>query len=431
MSRVGRRHFAAGLGLSLLCAPFVDMLARPSRARADMPKGADRVVFFFSPNGTVPRFWTPSGSGTSFSFPAGSILEPLTPHIASLIVCDGINFMGADNHEPGMHAMLTGLGDAGTVGAGASVDQFIASKVGGTTRFQSLEFGVQTSAWGAQTQTRMSYSSPGVFVSPEDSPANAFKRMFAGVAPQPGGVDTLAARRKSVLDLVRGEIGDLRARVGKDEQAKLDQHLDALRQTERGLFGPVSCAAPMAPAAIDPAVNDNFPAVSKAQIDLLVTGLACGMTKVASIQHSHTVGPPVFTWAGVHEGHHDLSHKDDSNAAGVADFVKTERWYAGQFAYLLAAMKAVPDPTRGGTLLDSSLVVWCKEMGDSRLHVGKGVPFVLAGSANGYFKTGRMLSTGGAPHQKLLTSICQAMGLTNDSFGSAANGTGPLPGLAS
>jgi hypothetical protein len=181
---------------------------------------------------------------------------------------------------------------------------------------------------------------------------------------------------------------------------------------------------------LDPAANDNFPAIGKAQMDLLVLALACGMTKVASIQWSHTVGPPVFSWVGVSEGHHDLSHKDDSNTQGVADFVKTERWYAAQFGYLLDALKGTPDPSGAGTLLDTSLVVWAKELGDSRLHVGKGVPFILAGNANGYLKTGRLLTLNHAPSQQLLVSLCQGMGLTNDSFGDPAGGTGPLTEIA-
>jgi len=54
---------------------------------------------------------------------------------------------------------------------------------------------------------------------------------------------------------------------------------------------------------------------------------------------------------------------------------------AQQFGYLLGRLKALPDPAGKGTLLDSSLVVWCKEMGDSRLHICESVPFILAGKA--------------------------------------------------
>ena len=56
------------------------------------------------------------------------------------------------------------------------------------------------------------------------------------------------------------------------------------------------------------------------------------------------------------------------------------------------------------------------------------VPFVLAGGS-GCFNTGQYLSFDGEPHNKLMVSICQAMGLTNDTFGKASFGAGPLAGL--
>lgn len=423
---LSRRRFNLGLGASLLAAPLLGLLH--GETRADTTKVARRLVVVFSPNGTIHQHWRPAGSGASFSFPAGSILEPLAARKADLILCDGIDYHGVENHEAGMAAMLTGAGSGASTTGGMSVDQWIASKIGQNDRFSSLELGVQTSAWGGNVQTRMCYAGPGQYVPPDDSPKSVFSRLFGDVAA-PGAVDHTLARRKSVIDLVKAEIGDLRARVGAEEKAKLDQHLDAIRKVELGLSGPApgsGCEAPDPPAIAGDYDNDAFPDVGKAQMDLLVLALSCGMTRVASLQWNHTVGPAVFSWVGASEGHHTLSHSDDGNTAGVASFVKAERWYAQQFAYLLDRLAAAPDP-EGGALLDSTLVVWCKELGDARLHDCKSVPWVLAGGR--YFQRGRYLDFKGAPHQKLLVSICQALGLSNTTFGDAAAGQGPLDGL--
>ncbi len=419
---MNRRQFATSLGASLILAPFINFLNGTSRA--DSKKGAKRLIVFFCPNGTVHKFWRPSGTETSFIFPAASVLEPLTPHQKDVIVLEGIDFIGVNNHEAGMHNMLTAGGDVNSIGKGASVDQFVASALGQTTRFPSLEFGVETSAWGGNVQTRMSYSAPGSFVTPEDNPVAAFNRLFAA-----GDADAarLLRRRKSTLDLIRAEIADLETRLGSQERQKLDQHLDALRRTEQGLGVTAGCTPPAAPMALDNYDHHNFPTIGKSHMDLLVTALSCDMTRVASIQYSHTVGPHVFSWVGQSQGHHDLSHIDDSNTAGVANFIKCENWYAQQFAYLLSRLKATPE-LAGGTLFDNTLVVWAKELGDSRLHTCQSVPWVLAGGG-GYFRTGRYLKYQGAPHQQLLTSVCQAVGMTNDRFGDATRGTGPLPGL--
>jgi hypothetical protein len=413
----------------LLASPLLGLLSGEARAATPF---ARRIIVFFTPNGTVHQHWRPSGTETSFTFPAGSVLEPLTRHLSNLLVCEGLDFLQVDNHDAGMANMLTGGGTAQSTSGGLSVDQFLARKIGQSARFQSLEFGVQTSRWGATRSTRMSYSAPGVFASPEDSPRNAFQRLFGALGGDTTAADKLLRRRKSMLDLVRGELGDLSQRVGTEEKRKLEQHLESLRQTERGLTEPVAlpgCPGATAPVAMDHMANANFPAVGRAQMDLLVSALACGMTRVASLQWSHTVAPQVFTWAGVNEAHHELSHKGDSNTEGVANFIKCERWFAEQFAYLLDALKARTDLEGGGTMLDTTLVLWAKELGDSRLHNCRSVPFVLAGGSSSYFRFGRYLRYSGAAHQKLLTSVCHALGVPIDTFGDAARSTGPLDGL--
>ena len=176
MPGLPRRSLLRGLGIGLVAAPFLNLLSAP-RSRAE-GAAARRLIVFFSPNGTVPKHWAPSGSETDFSFPAGSILEPLTPVQDKLIVVEGLDFFGADNHEGGMMAMLTASGGLADESGGASLDQFVAGKIGQDSRFASLEFGVQTSAWGAGVQTRMSYSAPGAWVSPDDDPAHVYSRLF-------------------------------------------------------------------------------------------------------------------------------------------------------------------------------------------------------------------------------------------------------------
>lgn len=427
MIRLGRRQFTAGLGASLLASPLVRLLS--GEAHAATAPLAKRLIVVFTPNGTVHRHWRPTGTETDFTFPTGSMLEPLNRHRSHLLVCEGLDFVGVDNHDAGMAHMLTGSGLAGSPSGGMSIDQYVASRLDASVRFKSLEFGVQTSLWGAGRSTRMSYSAPGLFVSPEDVPRNAYQRLFGALAAP---VDAQTRRRKSMLDLVRTELGDLSQRVGAQEKQRLEQHLESLRQTEKGLTTPVAtsgCSAGEAPLSLDAQVNDNFPAVGRAQMQLLVNALGCGMTRVASLQWSHTIAPQVFTWAGAGESHHELSHKDDANTAGLANFVRCERWFAEQFATLLDMLAATPDLAEGGTLLDSTVVLWAKGLGDSRLHNCRSVPFVLAGGARTPFRFGRYLRYDGAPHQKLLTSVCQALGVPLETFGNPARSSGTLDGL--
>ena len=226
----------------------------------------------------------------------------------------------------------------------------------------------------------------------------------------------LRTRRQRVVDLLVDEATALRTRLGSEERPKLDAHLEALAKVEKGLPGGAGCAPPDAPDPLATGDNANFPAITTAQIDMMVTALACDMTRVASLQCSHTVSPTVPTWLSIADGHHSLSHIDDSNVAGVAQFVQAERWFAEQFKYLVQKLADTDEADGTGKMLDNSVIVWAKEMGDSRAHTCKGVPFVLAGGAGGQWKTGRFLKTGGESHGKLWVSVCHALGLDTKTF---------------
>jgi hypothetical protein len=432
---LSRRRLLTGISASLLAAPFYRILGAPAPARA---AGVNRrIIFWFSPNGTVHQHWRPTGTGAEYAFAAGSILEPLSALRSKLLVLDGLDFerVRGGSHEGGMEHMLTG-------GGGPSLDQVLAQRLGTGTAFSSIELGVQTSAWGAGIQTRMSYDDGHGYVHPEDDPVAAFRRLFGGAATTaptdltaPPVVDPAMVARKSVLDLVRGELTTLQSDLGMDERQKLEAHLDALRSLERRLTtaggsdqASASCGSLSAPTLADNETNERFPEVGELQTDILVGAAACDLSRVLSLQWTHTVSPTILSWAGVGEGHHELSHKDDGNAQGVADFVASERWFAEQFARLLEKLDAVQEADGSGSLLDTSTVVWVKELGDGRLHDFESVPFVIAGGTGNYFSTGRYAQFTNEPHQKLLVSLAHSVGVEMDHFG-VADIQGPLSGL--
>jgi hypothetical protein len=348
------------------------------------------------------------------------------------VVLDGLDFFGASNHEGGMAAMLTGGGGASSVNEGASIDQYVARRVGANDRFASLEFSVQTTAWGGSTQTRMVYRRAGELVAPSDDPREVHRRLFGDVLGS--AADLRRARRAKILDVVRGDLAALERRLGGDERDKLAAHVESLRQMEASLAAAsmtptTACTTPMQPTG-ESQTNEVFPRVTRAQTDLMLAALACGMTRVASLQLSHTVSPTVPSWLRLAEAHHSLSHMDDGNVAGVQQFVAAERWFAEQFAYLVERLAALPEPGAQGSMLDHSLVVWSKEMGDSRLHDCLSVPFVLAGGAGGRLTPGRYLRFDHVPHTRLWTSVAQMMGVAGDTFGNGGPmGRGPLEGV--
>lgn len=422
MDKFTRRKFAKGLGLGVV-APSVGLtLSKTAQAQDSIvPK---RLLIYFSPNGTIPHRLWPSGSESNFSFASDGIWAPLEPIKDELIVLKGLNFYQADNHEGGMAAMLTNNGGMGTESNNMSIDQYIANAIGQNSQFASLELGVQTSAWGGNSQTRMCYSGPSQYVTPDDNPTHVYERIFGDQLLSDTDAAKRRERQQKIIDISKSELIDLYSRVGTNERQKLQVHIDGVTDMESRLYDVGTCTPTEAPSALAQYDNDSFPLVAQAQIDLAVTALACDMTQVVTVQMSHTVAPAVFSWLGITDGHHSLSHSDDANTQGVEDYVRAEQWYAEQFVYLIESLRLQTNPEGDGTLLDDTLVLWAQEMGDGRLHVCTDVPFVLAGATP--WQLGRFLDAEGQNHCHLLTSICQAFGLGNQTFGDPNAGTGGL-----
>ena len=86
-------------------------------------------------------------------------------------------------------------------------------------------------------------------------------------------------------------------------------------------------------------------------------------------------------------------------------------------------------------ILDRGVSVFCNDLGNGPSHSYTNVPFILAGSANGFLKTGQFIDFGQVYHNKLLNTIINAVGLRHedgtyiDNFGDDSLPTGILSDL--
>jgi hypothetical protein len=133
---------------------------------------------------------------------------------------------------------------------------------------------------------------------------------------------------------------------------------------------------------------------------------------------------------GMNKSHHDYSHDPDSSTEAQQNLVKINQWYAAQVADLITSLKAVKEGA--GTMFDNTLILWCNELGNGNNHSKEKLPMLLAGNAQGYFKTGQAVQLpAGTPQNRLLLSLCHGMGMTDvTTFGNAKFCTdGPIKEL--
>lgn len=416
------------------------------------PAHAKRLIIFYFPDGIVgasqngePSLWTPSGGETSFQLP--DLLSPLAPYRQSCVFFRGLSMGATDSgsHPGGAKKLLT----AADGGNHISIDQRLASTVGAGDPFRLLYLGAQANVNNASGDKHISYVAPGFTTPPDDDPVAAFARVFGnlGTTTGGGGGDGRAARRLSVLDNARAELETLRGTLGDTEKTKLDLHLEAVREVEMriqaltgGGGGGASCSQPAIDATgLDGSTlhaPERFPQVLRAQVDLMVQAMACGLTRVGVIQASHHTSElimsrfvntamydPTFDMRSHQASHYGAAH--DQTRREYRAFALQVKWWVEQFAYLLAQLAARPEGQ--GTMLDESLVLLCSEISDGNTHLHDDMPFVLAGGGGGAVRTGRFLDVGYRRHGDLLVALANAMGDGITAFGDASSG--PLPGL--
>jgi hypothetical protein len=441
-----RRGLLKGLGGLALGAPLLSAL------RGQAANGqAERVIFFYFPDGVVgpsqngeASLWHCTGSETNFQL--SETLQGLSNHKDRCVFFNGLSMGGTDSgsHPGGAKKLLT----AADYGNNESIDQYLARTAGWSSPWRHLLLGVQANYNNASGDKHISYPVAGSSLPPQDDPRQAFADIFGSYNPgsaDSGGTAAPSGRAK-VIGAVKEDLLELRSKLGGVEKDKLDYHVSSLEELENRLGGgggggsAASCGDP----AIDTStINDGnlydagtFPAILRAQTDLMVLAMECGITRVGTIQcASHTSELLMSRFAGTdfydpnydmrsHQAsHYGASH--DRSSREFSAFLAQRKWWVQQYAYLLDQLAARPEGD--GTMLDHSIVVLVTEVCDGNTHLHDNMPFVLAGGAGGRIRTGRLLQYSGDRHGNLWVSVGRAMGQDMGYFGDSSSG--PLWGL--
>lgn len=421
----------------------------------------------FSSSGARQDIFWPNGSTGDFASGKysvdGTSLEPLKPYLADVIIPKGmrIDRGGGDSHDAGSVSILTGFPlktqdiNQKPFASGPSLDQLLASKIGGQTPEPYLLQGVRLQV--NRISKFISYDAGGYPVDYIQDPYTVYQRIIQNHVPNCAGgsttnasIDLMRFKRRSILDLALAETGAMKNAVGMDafEQQKLERMSDAIRSIEKRLDGStvmqVSSTAhcdavqsELAPPQIAD-TDDDFPKLLKLHLDLMVLAFELDITRIATISLSlgGTGGAPMhwLSWTDangnsqpIEASHHNVSHGPER---GIADYMPKlrviDRWNFGQFAYLVGQLKSISDGA--GTLLDNTVAWYATDVGRGDVHDDNNVPLIVAGRGGGALKTGRYLDLSGANHTCFLLSFLHLMGFPDvASFGaSGSSARGPV-----
>jgi hypothetical protein len=410
-----RRQFLRHAGV-VIALPMMESLIPRAAAKSAAKTPVRRFVCFSNNYGVYPQAFFPTKGGRDYEMPP--TLKALARHRADFTV-----FSNLDHGVQGGHACVpTLLSGVMPVVApnypemNMSLDQKLAEHIGAATRFPSMTLQVNDA-------NLISFTRSGVQVPAMDLQA-MYRALFIDEdARNKEAAHARFARHASILDAVMDEAKAVNRSLGKQDQAKFGEYLEAVREMERKMAQDepwIDRPKPQAPQA-QPPQGKGTERDLKAMIELIALAMQTDSSRVFTLTSGFVNGD--FGRSG---GYHGFSHHGERDAE-VAALKDIEGYQIAMMAHLIDLLKAQPDPLNGGTLFDHTTILYGCGMATGQ-HTTSNLPIVLAG---GGYKHGehRMLPAGKTerlPAANLLLGILQSFGVEAERFGTS---TGTLQGL--
>jgi Protein of unknown function (DUF1552) len=426
-----RRHFLQGMGGMMLALPVLEGLAAKGAAATSDPTRF--AVFMRQGNGVQQatsdgepeRFWPSFSPGVltreQLAADTGRAVSVLAEHAASLSILRGVYFNDPSNpcrHSGGGNQALTAARASTdecntTLALGESLDNRIVRQLGSPgDEPLTLMSGAKT---GALDEV-LSYRGPRQLRAAERSPFAAYEDIFGLRHLEPAAREQLRTRRKSVNDLVQAELHRLRSRrdLSRADLLSLDLHLSSIRDVERGfgqgLTEPEVALLKAGSSELDD--DAHVDEIIKLHIDVMVLAIASGARCAATLQLGPGADMTRYTLDGVLlPSFHEVSHRN-TGADAVDVHHRVDRKLLGYFKYLLDRL--VEHRLPQGALLDQGVAVYVNDVAN-KFHEYENVPYLVAGNAGGFLRTGHYLDLGGVTNNKVLNCVGAALGLKNDS----------------
>jgi len=438
---ISRRAFlrgAAGISLTLPWLESLPLRAADSGQVVAQPgttKPPVRFACIYFSNGVEPIHWWARGKGAEMEIGPG--LEPMMPFREEMIFLRGLYNQQAVAHKSPHLGRIPNLLSGGWVSTdqndircGKTLDQVMVQHIGDRTPISSLVLGIEPTELRLEDGLSMLYGSCISWTS-ETKPA--MKEIY------PARVfDLLVGNAKgrqldrSILDHVLQDAKDLKRRIGVQDQGKLDDYLESIRDVEKRIDNASrerrlegwrpSLSEPDMKRPGD-ALPQNVPEHMKLMLDLIVLAFRMDKTRIVTCMLNNDLSQMNFGFLPGVEGslHLDLTH-NGREPKREAMYLKTNQFHVEQFAYLVERMKAIDEG--GQSLLDNSMLLFCSNLFDGDRHQADHMPMLLAGRGGGTLKPGQILDYFERGEDKrracsLYLSLMDRMGVVVPRFGDA------------
>ncbi len=425
---LSRRTVLRGIGAAL-AMPFLEAMS-PTRfglraqARANP---THRFQTIYVPNGMAMEYWTPDGVGRGFQL--SPILEPMAEFKDQMIVLSGLDATWAGNHAGASGSFLTGATRGGRNNtetlADVSADQLLAREFARETQVASLELSMDKPANAGvcdltlncvYTHT-LSWRSPTQPLPMESNPRAVFERLFG----DSGSTERTARERRlrqqrSILDSVVDEVAALKRELGPQDNLKVDEYVEAVRDVERRIQmaeSQIDIELPFfeAPQGAPASFEDHM----ELMFDLQLLAFQADLTRVSSFMLGKEQSARPYPQIGVPDAHHPLSHHNNVPEL-IERMSKINRYHVELVARYLRKLRETPDGD--GSLLDHMTILYGGGISNSTRHSPVDLPLMVLGGGNGRLNGGRHLTYSDSPVMaNLLVTLLDKMDIPIDKVG--------------
>jgi hypothetical protein len=438
---------AAGAGIAASAHFGPEGLFKNALAQTMTPP--KRFIQIYCPNSNLRDQWVSTGgrnvdanTGVATTFTLNNHTMPLAPVKQYMTLIHGINLdaVQGDLHSSAQIRCTTGAdvrmphagAGGGNLPSGPSLDTIIAEEATSVVKASATKVKrIVTIADGRGISLHHSCISSDMmseFIPPDNAPINVYTQLFSNVVTtgtpmeQQIALQKLRARRQSVLDFIRADIGRINARVPAADRPKLDSHLTAIRALEKSFDTQVTppptnnVTLPMGLDMLKPDTSSNHPQLIAGFFDIVKAAFQLDLTRIVSFAFG--TGNNAVSFAdfggGPMGGVHDIAH------LSVSDMTKQmlstiSVWYMGRVAKFIQDLAALPEIGGTGSVLDNTLVYMFFET--AQYHEHQNIPIAIFGGKNLGHTGNRVLVYNNRNVNDVQLSILKTYGSQKTAFG--------------
>ena len=272
-----------------------------------------RVVFLGIGYGVTQETWFPALNerGANYTLPPG--LAPLAKHKSDLTIVQGLTNKYTEEAHWGSTFWLTGAnrfeGGAGFHNS-ISADQVAAGVLGKETRFASLQLNgtdPDIAGNGHGPGLSLAWDTRGKPLAGLNKPLAAYHRLFSTDTTPLEERRAMLKQKQSVLDAVLDDARDLQRGLGKNDNAKLEEYFQGIRDIETTLSKDEQWQSIPKPKAPLDAPSSGIAGRDEVKLmyDLILAAFQTDCTRVITYRQPIST---LLTSLGISVAPHDMSH---------------------------------------------------------------------------------------------------------------------------